>query len=101
MKEKVVVSVTVLGIIAALILGTIYKVYEIHMNRSYLVVEKRIVEGALSCVYDGKCEDSDITLGALISKGYASDEINPKTKLYYERDSVIKKVNDTFVFEGR
>lgn len=100
MKERVVVLLTVFGIVASLVLGTVYKVYNIHLNRSYLVVEKRIIEGAEACVFDNKCNDEDMTLGVLISKGYASDEINPKTSLYYDRDSLIKKVNGTFVFEG-
>ncbi len=100
MNQKVVVGVSALGILLLLVGGTGYKVYQIHQERNYMVIEKRIVEGALSCVYDGKCNDQDMTLDMLISKGYASDEIDPKTKLYYKRDSLIKKVNDTFVFEG-
>ena len=100
MNQRVVVSGTILLVILSVIAGTSYKVYHIHQERSLLVVQKRIIEGARECVFDLVCKDEDMTLGVLIEKGYAKDEINPQTKMYYSRDSLIKKENDSFVFYG-
>ena len=100
MKQTRIVIATILIIALSLGIGTIWKVKNEHDKRAYEVVEKRIVEGALECVYHDDCQMQTMTLGTLISKGYAKEEINPKTKLYYAKDSLIKKVNDTFVFEG-
>ena len=100
MNSKVIVLLTFIVVVFSLIAGTAYKVYQIHQKRSYMVVEKRIVEGAIACIHDSVCKDEDMSLGFLIDKGYAKDELNPQTKLYYSRDSLIKKENQTFVFYG-
>ena len=96
MNSKVIVLVTFIVVVFSLIAGTAYKVYQIHQKRSYMVVEKRIVEGAIACIHDSVCKDEDMSL----DKGYAKEELNPQTKLYYSRDSLIKKENQTFVFYG-
>lgn len=100
MKNSYFILGTFLIIIFSLMIGTVIKVQEEHLRRNLLVVEKRIVESALECVYDNHCEDKDMTLGLLIEKGYAKEEVNPKTKMYYSHDSLLKKENNTFIFEG-
>ena len=68
-------------------------------ERKTLVATKAIIEGAESCYYDNVCKE-EITLGELITLGYAKDTVNPKTNLYYSHDSKIIKKEDSFIFEG-
>lgn len=86
-----------------LIIGlTIYKIYDTHLQRSFLVVEKRIIEGAKECVWNDECKESKITLGQLISLGYVKEEVNPKTKMYYNHNSyVINKDNNYTFYEEK
>lgn len=79
---------------------TVYKVNQEHLRRSFLVVEKRIVEGAKKCVWDGVCKEDEITLGTLITLGYAKEEVNPQTKMYYSHDSIIKKDGENYIFQA-
>ena len=79
---------------------TIYKVNQEHLRRSFLDVEKRIIEGAKECVWNGACNENEITLGDLINLGYAKEEVNPETKMYYSHDSIIKKNGEDYVFES-
>ena len=86
-------------IILLLLVGlTVYKVYEKHMTRSFLVVEKRIIEAAKSCVWDGVCNEKEILLGKLITSGYAKGEVNPKTKMYYSHNSYVLVNENQYTF---
>ncbi len=82
-----------------LIVGlTIYKVYDTHIKRNFLVVEKRIIEGAKECVWDEICDTNKITLGELIILGYAKEEVNPQTKMYYNHNSYVLIHENTYTF---
>ena len=82
-----------------LIIGlTIYKVYDTHLKRNFWVVEKRIIEGAKECVWNDECSAGKITLGELISLGYAKEEVNPKTKMYYTHESYVLVENNQYTF---
>ena len=82
-----------------LIIGlTIYKVYDTHLKRNFSVVEKRIIEGAKECVWDEVCTEDKITLGELITLGYAKEEVNPQTKMYYTHNSYVLIENNNYSF---
>ena len=82
-----------------LIIGlTIYKINAIHLERSFLVVEKKFIEGAKECVWDGVCTEDKILLGDLIKEGYVKDEVNPQTKRYYSHDSYVLKADNEYSF---
>lgn len=77
---------------------TIYKVNTEHMKRNFAVVEKRIIEGAQACVWNDDCTEGTITLGNLISLGYAKEEVNPKTKMYYSHNSYVEVKDNVYTF---
>ena len=89
---------TFLVIVVLLIGMTIYKVSEIHLQRSFTVTEKRIIEGAQACVWSDVCKESRITLGTLINLGYVKEEVNPKTKMYYSHESYVEIKDNTYTF---
>lgn len=86
--------------IVLLVGGTIWKVQNESLQRSMTVVSKRITEGFQKCHFDDVCQKSQITLGELIHLGYAKEEVNPETKLYYSHDSIVRKdENNNYFFE--
>ena len=91
---------TIIVILLLLIGLTVYKVYEAHMARSFLVDEKRIIEAAKSCVWDDVCNENEILLGKLIEEGYAKEEVNPKTKMYYSHNSYVLVNENQYTFFG-
>ncbi len=97
--NKVMIIFTILLILFFIIGGSILKVIQKNTERKTLVATKAIIEGAESCYYDNVCKE-EITLGELITLGYAKDTVNPKTNLYYSHDSKIIKKEDSFIFEG-
>ena len=100
LNSRNVIVFTILVILALFVGGTIWKVQNESMSRRLTVVSKRITEGFQKCQFDDVCKNDEITLGELITLGYAKEEVNPKTKLYYSHDSVVKKDGDHYVFEG-
>ena len=82
-----------------LIIGlTVYKVYDTHLKRNFSLFEKRINEGAKECVWDDICAEDKITLGELITLGYAKEEVNPQTKMYYTHNSYVLISENNYTF---
>jgi len=100
MNNRSVCFVTFILVIILLGGGTFYKVGKTHSDLSFEVINKRVSEGALQCVWDDKCENGKISFGELIEKGYAKEEVDPFTKMYYSHDSVVFCENNACVFEG-
>ena len=100
LSSRNVIIFTVLVILVLVVGSTIWKVRSESLNRSVTVVSKRITEGFQKCQFDDVCTEDEITLGELIHLGYAEEEVNPLTKLYYSHDSMIRKDKESYVFEG-
>jgi len=84
MSNFKIISFTIFLSMLLVISFTIYKVQENHNKIVLLVSEKKIEESAAECFYEDKCTGSIVTLGELIQLGYAKEEVNPVTKMYYE-----------------
>lgn len=97
-KNYNIIIFTIVIMIVFLMAGTVYKVEKEYQNRKVLVVEKRIIEAAINCINDDRCNTKEITLLSLIQKGYLKEEVNPITKMYYSNDSVVKKENGVYSF---
>ena len=97
MNNKTAILITILIIVFSSIALTLWKVSNRHLERTVLVVQKRIIESALDCFNDDVCLNDKVTLGELIKKGYLSKEINPVTKTYYSNESYVTKKELTFV----
>ena len=76
---------------------TAYKVINRHNNNLLMVSEKRIVEAALKCVHEDKCEGDKITLATLYQNNYLEQEINPLTKEIYNQDSYVLIGENKFI----
>jgi len=98
MKNSKVILFTIFLTIIFLVTLTFYKIGVRHLELSIHVVEKRIIEGAKTCVWEDKCLDSFVTLQELIQMGYLKDEVNPKTKMYYNTLSYVEWNNDEYKF---
>ena len=98
MKNKTIILITILTIIISICIATSWKVNEQHLQREVQVVEKRIIEGAIECFNKDECKGNEITLEALIDKGYAKKEINPLTKSYYSLDSYVYIKDQNYYF---
>ncbi|HIR74504.1 TPA: hypothetical protein IAB95_03270 [Candidatus Ventrenecus avicola] len=101
LNNRNVIIITTLLILILLVGGTLWKVRTDSLNRSITVVEKRITEGFQACQFDDVCQNDEITLGELISLGYAKEEVNPVTKLYYSHDSIVRKEENDYIFEEK
>ena len=98
MRNLKIVLMTLLLACILITVTTLYKVQKRHEERLVLVTEKRITEGATNCYWDDVCKDSYVTLGELIELGYAKEEVNPITKMYYSHNSYIEKDGNTYTF---
>lgn len=84
--------------VGLIIVVSFYKVQAAHKKTILLVSSKRIEEGARACFQEDKCFGSHVTLGELIHLGYAKEEVNPITKMYYSHASYVEKKENTYTF---
>lgn len=98
MTNRKIILVTFLLSVASISFYTFYKVQKNHLDLSILVTERRITEGAKQCVWDDVCKENQITLEELIRLGYAKEEVNPYTKMYYKKSSYVEKKENTYTF---
>ena len=101
MKASSWIIFTILFSFVFVVGSTFYQANLEHQELSLLVVEKRIEEGAMHCYWDGFCESSKVTLRTLIEKGYAKEEVNPITKMYYSLDSYVEKNGTEYIFHEK
>lgn len=100
MNNRNIIIITISLILITIIGGTIMKVQADHEKKESIVLEKRITEAAQECIYQDVCNEKRITLGFLIEKGFASETVNPKTKMYYSHDSYVQIENNKYTFIG-
>ena len=49
-------------------------------------------------MWDDICTEDKITLGELITLGYAKEEVNPQTKMYYTHNSYVLISENNYTF---
>lgn len=81
-------------IVILIVCGTIKKVYENHIDREYLVIEKEIKENAKKCFIEEICTNNETTIKFLISSGYITKQIDPVSKEYIDENTLIKYENN-------
>jgi len=72
-----------------IVIGTFKKVYDEHIEKEYLVIEKYIQENAKRCFLDDVCKGNSVTIKSLIEKGYIEPKVDPMTKDYIDEHIVI------------
>lgn len=98
MKNKVVIYLTIIGIILIIAIPTYLKVNEQHQERLRLVAEKAILESAMECFNESVCSGTEVTIQELQEKGFMKEEIvNPKTKEYYPSSTRIQKNKNEYI----
>ena len=87
--NKVVIFLSILAIGILIIVPTMTKVNNSHLDKSYLVATKKITESAEKCYYEKKCLNTKITIKELIEKGYMEALVNPRTEEYFKNTSYV------------
>ena len=89
-RKKVIVFLTVIGLIIIILIPTTYLIVKNHNNKLRDVTYKRITEAAKKCHLKEECKEDKITLKELYDKKYLEKERNPITKEYYNEESYVK-----------
>ena len=79
----------VIAILLILIIPSSYAVYTTHNERLYEVLDKKIVEKAISCYDKKECITKIITLQELYDKGYLEEQIDPISKEILDHNTTI------------
>lgn len=87
----------IIALIIIFFLVGAYKVYDDHIEKTYLVLEKEIKEAALKCYLEKACIDK-ITLNDLIEKNYLTEVIDPITKEEVNKNKCISYENEEVIF---
>ena len=100
-SKKYIVFITIGIIFIIIAVPTVYKIIKNYNNKSYLVVEKRIIEATQKCYNEKKCKGKEITLETLYKYKYLDTQVNPVTKKKYDSSLKIKKSKDGYVVNVR
>lgn len=78
-----------------------YKSYKIisedRLEKSWIVINKKVTEKAKNCVLDNKCTNKTVTLKYLIDNEYLTKIIDPKTKEIINYDSYVDLETNSFI----
>ena len=96
MNKRYIILISIAIIFAIIAIPTGYKIIKNYNSKSYLVVEKKIIEATKKCFNEEKCSGEEITLKDLYDNKYLDVMVNPVTKKIYDEDLKIKKSNDGF-----
>lgn len=95
-SNKVIVIISLIAIILIIGIPTAYKTSKIHKTRARMVTKKAIIEAAEKCHFDGKCQNSDITLKELYEFKYLDEQYDPITKKVYDENTTIFYKNNKY-----
>lgn len=87
--NKIVSFVTVIILIILVIIPTVYKVTKNHDEALYKVVNKKVIEAAITCKNTDVCKQEKITLKELYENNYLEKVSDPKTKEIYKDSSYV------------
>lgn len=92
-SSKSLILFTFIIIFLVVVICTVKRVYDNHIDAEYTVLEKKLTESAKSCFLDKICEGEETTFGFLVKSGYLTSTVNPVTKEYIQDDLVIKCID--------
>ena len=96
MNRKYIILIIVVIIFMIVAVPTSYKIIKNYNSKSYLVVEKKIIEAAEKCFNEEKCSGEEITLKDLYDNKYLDKMVNPVTKKIYNENLKIIKSDEGF-----
>lgn len=97
--NKIIVYITLIFVLLVIGIPTFYKVTNLHQDNLIKVTDKKIIEAAKKCYYEGKCLDTRITLESLYTNNYLTDDvIDPISKVVYSKNSYVLNEKDEFTF---
>ena len=80
-RSRKLVAIIFIIVFVIILIGSFRKVYLNHINRSYKVIEEKIVYAAKKCYLEEKCTDDKTTIKELINLGYLSSiPVDPISK---------------------
>lgn len=92
--DKIFMFSGVIIILGAIIGLSYYKVYNLHIDNSYVYLNKLLNEAAVNCYRDDIC-DTNITVSDLELTGYLTEKIvDPRSKMYIGEDFLVPIVDD-------
>ena len=94
MSKKYIVFASLAIVFLVIAIPTTYKIIKNYNSKSYLVVEKKIIEAAKKCYNEDKCTGDKTTLKELYDNKYLDVVVNPVTKKMYDENLEIKKSED-------
>ena len=96
--NKKIIYVTIAILIILILIPTIYKVVKNHENALYKVVNKKVIETAITCKNQGFCTNEKITLKELYELEMLEEVNDPVTKQIYNQDSYVVKEDNQYIF---
>lgn len=92
-KKKIPLYVTIGICVIAIIVGTIIKINDNHLNDLYKVTINQITYKARKCYLDEVCKEEKTTLSFLVNNGYIEKTVNPKTNEYFKDDCYVTYID--------
>ncbi len=96
--NKISIIITIFALILIISIPTTYKIFKIHDNSLYSVINKKIVEAAKECYYNNECTENKIYLKDLYDLRKLEKVSDPITKEYYNEESYVLKSDNDFKF---
>ena len=96
-RNKTIVYVTILILMAIISIPSTYKVIKKRNDRMLTNTTKKIIEAAKDCYYNESCVEDKITLKEIYEKTSLNTMSNPITKKIYNEDSYVD-VESNFEF---
>lgn len=88
--SKITIYVTIFLVVMIIGVPTFYKVIKNNNKKISLVTEKKIIEKAYECIYDGKCTSNKVYLKELYDNKYLRETLSdPVSKTIYSEDSFV------------
>lgn len=98
-RSRKLVAIIFIIVFVVILIGSFRKVYLNHINKSYKVIEEKIVYAAKKCFLEEKCTNGKTTIKELVDLGYLNTiPGNPVSKENIDEDiEIVVKDNDYIV----
>ena len=97
MKKRIIIVISLIGIILIITLATVLKIKETDTQNKYQFIIDNFIFYSKKCIQEQKCNNNIVTIKELYDLGYIEKQINPKTNKYFNDKSYIKILNYDFV----
>ena len=96
--NKIIIFSSIVGIVLIVLCPTIYKVVKNHEDNLYDVVNKKVIEAAITCKNTGKCPNEKVTLKELYDNDLIEFVSDPISKKIYNENSYVISTNGSYEF---